>query len=200
MKFLTRKNRMIAIFTFTSTIIAGAFSMAFSKKVVQPDGPVEPIKSFYEIEIKDINGKRIELGSYSGKKVMIVNVASRCGYTSQYRNLQALYENWSDKIEIIAIPCNDYGGQEPGTNSDIKNFCDVNYGVTFTIAEKQNIKSKPKSPLYEWLSNPDLNGWNSTLPSWNFCKYIINEEGQLIHFLRSGVNPSGKEIIDILQG
>ena len=135
---------------------------------------------------------------YKGKKILIVNVASKCGYTGQYADLQDLYEKKGDKIEIIAIPCNDFGRQEPGSAEEIKSFCNVNYGVTFPLASKQKIKSKPISNLYEWLSNPELNGWNSALPSWNFCKYIIDEEGELIHFFRSGVNPNDTEILELL--
>ena len=108
------------------------------------------------------------------------------------------YKNHNDKLEIIGIPCNDFGRQEPGSSREIKNFCKMNYGVTFTLSEKQKIKSKPVSELFEWLSNPDLNGWNSSLPSWNFCKYMIDESGKLTHFFKSGVNPNGKEILDLL--
>ena len=198
--FHFKNNRnAFAMYTFTSTIIAAILSMAFSKKILEPPNPCKSIKSFYDLDLKDINGKNINLDSFRGKKIMIVNVASQCGYTPQYKGLQSIYDKYNDKLEIIGIPCNDYGSQESGTNDEIKNFCESNYGVTFTMGAKQNIKSSPISNLYEWLSNPELNGWNSTLPSWNFCKYIINEEGQLTHFLRSSVNPSGKEIIKILQ-
>ena len=131
---------------------------------------------------------------------MIVNVASRCGYTSQYRGLQELYENHQEELEIIAIPCNDFGSQESGSNSDIKNFCETRYGVSFTMGSKQNIKSSPISSIYKWLSDPKQNGWNSNLPSWNFCKYIINEEGQLTHFLRSSFSPNGEDMKSIIKG
>ena len=165
--------------------------------ILNAGGYNNSMKSFYDLQLNDINGNKIDLVSLKGKKVLIVNVASKCGYTSQYSDLQDLYENHSDKLEIIGIPCNDFGRQEPGSASEIKNFCKMNYGVTFTLAEKQKIKSKPVSVVYEWLSNPDLNGWNSSLPSWNFCKYMIDESGKLTHFFKSGVNPNGKEILDL---
>ena len=165
--------------------------------ILNAGGYNNSMKSFYDLQLNDINGNKIDLVSLKGKKVLIVNVASKCGYTSQYSDLQDLYENHSDKLEIIGIPCNDFGRQEPGSASEIKNFCKMNYGVTFTLAEKQKIKSKPVSGLYEWLSNPDLNGWNSSLPSWNFCKYMIDESGKLTHFFKSGVNPNDKEILDL---
>ena len=186
------------MFTFASTIITGMFSLAFSKSIVQPEGGFSSSTSFYNLNVKDINGDAINLNKYKGKKLIIVNVASRCGYTSQYSDLQALYEKNSDKLEILAIPCNDYGAQESGSNSEIKNFCETNYGVTFTIGSKQKIKSSPKSELYSWLSDPNKNGWNSSLPSWNFCKYVIDEDGQLTHFLKSGVNPVGKKMAEII--
>ena len=188
------------MFTFASTIITGVFSMAFSKNVIESKGVVNSPSSFYDLAINDINGKKINLAKFKGKKIMIVNVASRCGYTSQYEDLQALYEKNKDKLEIIAVPCNDYGSQESGSNSEIKNFCETRYGVSFTMGSKQKIKSSPISDLYQWLSDPKQNGWNSSLPSWNFCKYVINEDGQLTHFLRSGVNPNGNEMLEIIDG
>ena len=194
------KRKKIIMFTFASTVITGVFSMAFSKNVIENEGVVNGSKSFYDLSINDINGEEINFERFKGKKVMIVNVASRCGYTSQYKELQSLYEKNKDKLEIIAVPCNDYGSQESGSNSEIKLFCETNYGVTFTMGSKQKIKSSPISNLYQWLSDPKQNGWNSSLPSWNFCKYVINEEGQLTHFLRSGVSPTGKEMSQIIVG
>ena len=197
---LISKRKKIIMFTFASTVITGVFSMAFSKNVIEHEGVVNGSKSFYDLSIIDINGEKINLEKFKGKKILIVNVASRCGYTSQYRDLQSLYEKSKDKLEIIAVPCNDYGSQESGSNSEIKLFCETNYGVTFTIGSKQKIKSSPISDLYRWLSDPKQNGWNSSLPSWNFCKYVINEDGQLTHFLRSGVSPTGREISEIIVG
>ena len=195
-----KKRKKIIMFTFASTVISGVFSMAFSKNIIEHEGVVSGSKSFYDISINDINGEEINLERFKGKKVIIVNVASRCGYTSQYKDLQSLYEKNKDNLEIIAVPCNDYGSQESGSNSDIKNFCETNYGVSFTMSSKQKIKSSPMSDLYRWLSDPKQNGWNSSLPSWNFCKYVINEDGQLTHFLRSGVSPTGKEMSEIIVG
>ena len=194
------KWKNIIMFTFASTVITGVFSMAFSKNVIEHKEVINGSKSFYDISINDINGEEINLERFKGKKVMIVNVASRCGYTSQYKDLQSLYERNKDKLEIIAVPCNDYGSQESGSNSEIRVFCETNYGVTFTMGSKQKIKSSPISDLYRWLSDPKQNGWNSSLPSWNFCKYVINEDGQLTHFLRSGVSPTGREMSEIIVG
>ena len=173
-------------------------TILFSNSVLNAGGYISSMNSFYDLHLNDINGEEIDLQSFKGKKVLLVNVASKCGYTDQYADLQELYETHGDKLEIIGIPCNDFGRQEPGSSIEIKNFCKMNYGVTFTLSEKQNIKSKPVSGLFEWLSNPDLNGWNSSLPSWNFCKYMIDESGKLTHFFKSGVNPNGKDILDLL--
>ena len=157
------------------------------------------MNNFYDISIKNINGNNIDLSKLEGKHILVVNVASRCGYTSQYEGLQKLYEDNKDQIEIIGVPCNDFGRQEPGTASEIKEFCSINYGVEFTLTEKQSTKGKSKSKLYHWLSNPDLNGWNSELPSWNFCKYIINNNGELTHFFPSNIKPNSSSIKDALK-
>ena len=172
-------------------------TILFSNSLLNAGGYKNTMKSFYDLQLNDINGDEIDLQSFKGKKVLLVNVASKCGYTDQYADLQELYETHGDKLEIIGIPCNDFGRQEPGSADEIQKFCKLNYGVTFTLAEKQKIKSEPISGIYQWLSDPNLNGWNSSLPSWNFCKYVISESGELIHFFKSGVNPTGKEILGL---
>ena len=184
--------------TLLSTVFTGIGAMIFSEKSLTADPLAKSKKSFYSIKMRDIDGKVIDLEAYRDKKIMIVNVASKCGFTNQYADLQELYESHNAKLEIIGVPCNDFGKQEPGTLTEIKHFLVKNYGVSFLITEKQKIKSSPVSDLYQWLSDPNLNGWNSTLPSWNFCKYIINEDGELTHFFRSGVNPNSEEIKNIL--
>jgi len=195
---MTRLYFKLILRLFLQPAFAVIFTFSFFNFSLIAGGPSNMIKSFYDLSINDINGKQIDLHSFKGKKVMLVNVASKCGYTSQYADLQELYKDYKDKLEIIGIPCNDFGRQEPGTPDEIKSFCKFNYGVTFPLAEKQKIKSNPVSELYKWLSDPDLNGWNSSLPSWNFCKYIIDEEGNLIQFFKSGVDPNGKEILELL--
>ena len=190
--------KKVGLILFILIFLTGIGGFMFSKNSINASSKSSSKKSFYDIGLNDINGNPIDLRSFEGKKIMLVNVASRCGYTSQYSDLQNLYSTKSDKIEIIGIPCNDFGRQEPGTPEEIKNFCSTNYGVTFTITEKSKIKSYPTSEIYKWLSNPELNGWNSTLPSWNFCKYIIDEKGNLIKFFKSGVNPNSSDILSLL--
>lgn len=156
-------------------------------------------KSFYDFKMKDIDGNDVNFNQYQGKKVLVVNVASKCGYTPQYAELQELNEKYGDQIAILGFPANNFGGQEPGSNEDIKQFCTENYGVTFQMFDKISVKGVDKHPLYRWLSDKDLNGWNDKEPSWNFCKYFIDENGQLKKFFPSSVKPMDEEIISLIQ-
>lgn len=160
------------------------------------DTPME--KSIYEFKMMDIDGKEIDFSTYKGKKLLLVNVASKCGYTPQYSDLQELNEKFGDKVTILAFPANNFGGQEPGTSEDIKEFCSTNYGVTFQLFEKISVKGVDKHPLYRWLSDKNLNGWNNAEPSWNFCKYLINEKGGLVKFFPSSVKPLDDELISLI--
>lgn len=155
--------------------------------------------SFYDFKMKDIDGEEVDFSQYRGKKVLVVNVASKCGYTPQYAELQELNEKYGDKVAILGFPANNFGGQEPGTNEDIKQFCTENYGVTFQIFDKISVKGVDKHPLYRWLSDKELNGWNDKEPTWNFCKYFINEQGELKKFFPSSVKPMDEEILSLIQ-
>ncbi|SEI88264.1 glutathione peroxidase [Cyclobacterium xiamenense] len=161
--------------------------------------PMKAPADFYDFTLNDIDGNPVDFSQYKGKKLLIVNVASKCGYTPQYAELQELYEAYKDDLTILAFPANNFGGQEPGTNEDIKTFCTENYGVSFPIFEKISVKGVDKHPLYRWLSDKNLNGWNSTEPSWNFCKYFVNEKGDLVKFFPSSVKPMDEEIIKLIK-
>ena len=174
------------------------FLMFFFNSALSASPNAQSTSSIYDIKLESISGTDFDLKMYKGKKILIVNVASNCGFTSQYKALQELYNEYGQKVEILAVPCNDFGGQEPGNSKDIVEFCDLNYRTTFPFVVKSNIKSSPQHPLYKWLSDPSLNGWNKKLPSWNFCKYLIDEEGELTHFFRSNVSPTSKKIISLL--
>ncbi|WP_215222837.1 glutathione peroxidase [Echinicola shivajiensis] len=156
-------------------------------------------KTFYDFTMTTLEGEKIDFSQYKGKKVLVVNVASKCGYTPQYEDLQKLNEEFGDKVVILGFPANNFGGQEPGTNEDIKKFCTSNYGVTFPMFEKISVKGVDKHPLYRWLSDKSLNGWNDQEPTWNFCKYFINEKGELKQFFQSKVNPMDDEIIKLIE-
>ena len=148
------------------------------------------LQSFYSIEANDINGQTISMEKYSGKKILIVNVASKCGYTPQYEGLQKLHEIYGDSLAVLGFPSNDFFWQEPGTNNEIQKFCNTKYGVTFQMFEKIHVKGKKQHPIYSWLSDSKLNGWNDNVPSWNFCKYLIDENGKLLEFYREKIEPT----------
>ncbi len=155
--------------------------------------------SFYDFKMNDIAGKPIDFSTFKGKKVLIVNVASNCGYTPQYKELEELHEKYGNKVTVIGFPANNFGGQEPGSNGEIATFCTKNYGVKFQIFEKISVKGSEAAPLYKWLSTKEQNGWNDNAPSWNFCKYLVNEKGELVKFFKSGVNPMDSEIVDLVK-
>lgn len=152
-------------------------------------------ESIYEFKMKAIDGSTIDFSTFKGKKLLIVNVASKCGYTPQYEDLQKLHELYGNKVTILGFPANNFGKQEPGTNDEIALFCSENYGVTFQMFEKISVKGDDMAPLYHWLSEEKYNGWNNEAPSWNFCKYLVNEKGELVAFYPSKVEPLSDDII-----
>ncbi|WP_113925365.1 glutathione peroxidase [Cognataquiflexum aquatile] len=186
---------------FTFAIIALAFTGFIQKQEpvnnVSPDEMVME-KSFYDFKMKDINGQEVDFSQFKGKKLLLVNVASKCGYTKQYEDLQKLHQEHGDEVTIIGFPANNFGGQEPGTNEEIKEFCSSKFGVTFMMMDKISVKGDDKAPLYKWLSDKDLNGWNDKEPTWNFCKYFINEKGELVKFFASSVKPMDEEILKLI--
>ena len=142
----------------------------------------------YEFKLKDIDGKDFSIARYKGKKVLIVNTASKCGYTPQYADLQKLADLYKDKLVVVGFPANNFGQQEPGANADIKTFCEKRYGVTFPLSEKVSVKGDDISPLFKYLTseaNPDFTGEIK----WNFEKFLIDENGKLIRRYRSAVTP-----------
>ena len=158
----------------------------------------DPIVPIYDINIKTINGNNLDLSKFKNKKVLIVNVASKCGFTKQYEGLQELYNTHKDKLVIIGVPCNQFGAQEPGTAQEIQNFCKLNYGVSFIITEKIKVKGDKQHPLYKWLTSKDLNGNKNSSVKWNFQKYLIDEEGKLIDVFYSATKPSNTKITKYL--
>lgn len=154
--------------------------------------------SLYDFSIKSIDGKNLDLSIYKGKKILIVNTASECGFTPQYEGLQELYSKYKDKVVVIGFPANNFGEQEPGTNQDIKGFCSKNYNVTFPMMAKISVKGDDIDPLFKWLTsqpNPDFTGDIK----WNFEKFLLDENGQLIHRFRSRTKPMSDEIINLLK-
>jgi len=150
--------------------------------------------ALYSIKINSINGSEINLENYKGTKILFVNVASECGFTSQYEGLQKLYELYNERLMIIGVPSNQFGKQEPGSAEQIQSFCEINYGVTFLITEKIDVKGANQHPLYAWLTKKELNEKKNAAVKWNFQKYLVDEKGNLIDYFFSLTKPMSKKI------
>eukprot|EP01012_Entosiphon_sulcatum_P065029 TRINITY_DN93906_c0_g1_i1.p1 TRINITY_DN93906_c0_g1~~TRINITY_DN93906_c0_g1_i1.p1 ORF type:complete len:178 (-),score=33.09 TRINITY_DN93906_c0_g1_i1:848-1381(-) len=171
------------------TLALAAMAMAFT---------TSGSKSLHDFKVKTLEGADFDLASLKGKKVLIVNTASECGYTPQYKDLEALYQKYNTKnFTIIGFPCNDFGGQEPGSSSDIKAFCTKNYGVTFPMMEKVSIAT---SPVYQWLTSKAKNGVLDATVKWNFNKFLVDENGKVVKHLASSVKPMDAEITNWIEG
>ena len=145
-------------------------------------------QDFYSLKATQNNGEEIFFERFKNRKVLIVNLASLCGFTPQYEDLQKLFEQ-SENLVILGFPANNFGTQEPGSDEEISNFCKVNYGVTFPLFKKDDVKGNEKQPVYQWLSDKTKNGWNDIEPKWNFYKYLIDENGNLQKVFSSSVAP-----------
>ena len=153
-------------------------------------------QSFYDFKVKDIDGKDFDLSSLKGKKVLVVNTASKCGFTPQYKQLQSLFETYGgDKFTIIGFPANNFMSQEPGTNKEIAEFCEKNYGVTFKMMSKISVKGNDMHPLYKWLTTKSENGVMDSDVKWNFQKYLIDENGKLVNVYYSKTLPDDEQIV-----
>ena len=169
-------------------------------KSFQNENNIQPHTSVYNIPFELNNGSIENLSAYKGKKILIVNTASDCGYTNQYEALQELYEQNAGKLVIIGFPSNDFKEQEKGNDDQIAQFCNINYGITFPLAKKTVVlKHSYQHKIFQWLSTKKENGWLDKTPSWNFCKYLINKEGVLTHYFEYAVEPSGPEITMAIQ-
>ncbi|MEM7186499.1 MAG: glutathione peroxidase [Bacteroidota bacterium] len=156
-------------------------------------------RSIYDIEINSLQGKPLDLHQFTGRKLLFVNVASQCGFTPQYRDLQQLHDHYNDMLTVIGVPCNQFGKQEPGSASEISSFCEVNYGVGFPITEKVNVKGVDQHPLYQWLTKKAWNGRKQSSVKWNFQKYLVDEHGQLIDYFLSTTKPLSTRITSHLK-
>lgn len=168
-------------------------------KVMQAPASASPHESVYSLKLQLISGETKTLEAYKGRKLLLVNTASDCGYTPQYDDLQSLYELMGDKLMIIGFPANDFKEQEKGSNEDIAAFCKKNYGVSFPLAAKSSvIKGPEQNEIFAWLSDKHKNGWNSKAPVWNFSKYLIDENGKLLFYFDPSVSPMGEEMMKAL--
>ena len=172
----------------------GLFS--FSKPVLS-----QSVQSFYDFTVKDIDGNKYDLSQLKGKKVLVVNVASKCGFTPQYKELQELYLKYKDKnFVIIGFPANNFLSQEPGNDSTIKSFCSLNYGVTFPMMSKISVKGDDTAPLFVWLQNKSENGVGDGTIRWNFYKFLIDEKGNWVRSFGSITKPMNEEICNWIEG
>lgn len=161
-----------------------------------PDNMIAQQTDFYSYVVKDIDGNDFSFETLKGKKVMIVNVASKCGFTPQYEQLEAIYNKYRDQdFIIIGFPANNFLKQEPGTDEEIKNFCTLNYGVTFPMMSKISVKGKSKAPVYHWLTEKDLNGKMDSSVKWNFQKYLVSRNGKLEKVIPPATKPDDPEVI-----
>lgn len=192
---MSKRTQLFGLGLPTLSILS-LISLSFNKSISEVAPPIE---SIYDISIESTSGETINLSSFKGKKILFVNVASKCGFTPQYQELQELYEMYNEQLVIIGVPCNQFMNQEPGTNEEIAEFCTKNYGVTFPITTKVDVKGKNQHPLYEWLTSKSKNGSVDSKVKWNFQKYLVNENGELEAFFASTVSPLDTKIVNHLK-
>lgn len=187
------KSNLI-FFCFVSMIILTGISRTSFAQENDTKGEGTKVSNIYGIEVKDMDGKAVKLSEYKGKVLLIVNVASKCGYTKQYTGLEAIYRKYKDRgFEILAFPCNDFGGQEPGTNEEIVEFCSSKFDVTFKLFDKIEVL-KNKAPLYAVLTDNPVTGTEDI--KWNFEKFLIDREGTIVSRFKSKVTPESDEIAE----
>ncbi|MCX6183426.1 MAG: glutathione peroxidase [Bacteroidetes bacterium] len=190
---------MKIILACSTFLILLFFGFMCSESTSNQNGQKAPV-SFYSLKVTMNDGTILSFDSLKGKKILIVNTASHCGFTKQYDDLEKLYQLYKGKLVVIGFPANNFAGQEPGNDAEIAEFCRLNHGVTFPLAAKSSVvKGKDQNEVFAWLSDTTKNGWNSDAPSWNFGKYLINEEGTLTHVFSSGTAPMDEKIISALK-
>jgi len=160
--------------------------------------PVPVAKSIYDFKVPALDGGTIDFSAFKGKKILIVNTASKCGYTKQYEGLEKLYEQHKDKLVIVGFPANNFGAQEPGTNTEIQEFCKKNYGVSFPMAAKISVKGDDTAPIYKWLCSKAENGVLDAEIKWNFNKFLLDENGNLMYYFPSSVEPLSNDLVSKL--
>jgi len=202
--FLIKRKDM----TWRQSILKTAYPLIMLKGKWFPDkksiqinsNHLQPPVSFYQLKATANNGSSIDFSAFKGKKIMIVNTASDCGFTGQYDELEKLHQQYKDKLVILGFPANDFKEQEKKDDNGIAVFCKINYGITFQLMQKSHvIKGAGQNPIFQWLTHAEQNGWCNQQPVWNFSKYVINEEGELTHFFSQMVSPLSKKVISSIQ-
>lgn len=182
-------------------LVVGLIFGCQHKVIEKPESELmENRPNIYGFKVKDLSENDFDFASLKGKKIMIVNTASKCGLTPQYKELQALYEKYKDQnFVIVGFPAYDFMSQEPGTNEEIAEFCEINYGVTFPMMSKISVKGKEMAPIYEFLTQESLNGFADSEVEWNFQKYLINDKGQLEKVVGPRITPMDQEIVSWIE-
>jgi glutathione peroxidase len=199
--FSNRKTDMTARQKILKTIYPALMWInQLTAKENTASNPKTPPVDFFGLSATNINGTPFPFSNLRGKKVLLVNTASDCGYTGQYDELQQLQNRFANQLLVIGFPANDFKEQEKGSNEAIASFCRKNFGVSFPLMEKSVVvKKQGQHPVYEWLTQPAKNGWNDKAPNWNFSKYLIDEDGRLTHFFETGISPLSTTVINAIQ-
>lgn len=184
--------KLLVTATALVSCMAQTNNLSMNNEVSLPSPVVA--KSIYDFKVEALDGSTIDFSQFKGKKILIVNTASECGYTPQYEGLETLYEKYKDRLVIVGFPANNFGGQEPGSNSAIKEFCKKNYGVTFPMAAKISVKGDDVAPIYKWLCSKSENGVLDAEIKWNFNKFLLDENGKIIAKFDSKVTPMSGEL------
>lgn len=183
---LQKIKQMKLLATIASFILMSAFTFSSNP-------------SIHSFKVKSIEGKTIDFSKFKGKKILVVNTASKCGYTPQYEALQKVYEQYKDKMVIVGFPANNFGGQEPGSDAEVQEFCKARFGVTFPLASKVSVKGDDMAPIYKWLTSKTENGVMDADIKWNFGKFLLDENGQLLQYFPSKVTPDSEEILKYIK-
>ncbi len=192
-KNMTLKQSILKTFYPVIMTVTNFFSGA--KSVLKNTAAIKPSISFYSLNATKNDGTEISFSQFKGKKILLVNTASDCGFTGQYEELEKLYNLFKDKLVIIGFPANDFKDQEKGSNEEIAKFCKVNYGVTFLLMKKSSVITGPQqNEVFAWLTDKNKNGWNTRQPEWNFSKYLINEQGVLVNYFATSISPLNEEV------
>jgi len=184
--------KLLVITVAFISCMAQTNNLSIKNEVVTASSLVQ--KSIYDFKVEALDGGKIDFSQFKGKKILIVNTASECGYTPQYEGLEALYEKYKDRLVVVGFPANNFGGQEPGSNEEIKEFCKKNYGVSFPLAAKISVKGSDIAPIYKWLCNKSENGVLDAEIKWNFNKFLLDENGKIIAKFDSKVTPMSEEL------
>lgn len=195
---MTIKQRLLQLFYPVIMWLTGLKSK--TQKIKENTLMQPPVKPFYSINVALINDDQLSMASLKGKKILLVNTASDCGFTNQYDDLEKLYRKYKGNLVVLGFPANDFKEQEQGTDEAIAKFCKINFGVSFPLMKKSSvIKSTGQNETFQWLSDATKNGWNNQAPTWNFTKYLVNEKGILTHYFDPAVSPLSTEVLQAIE-